>query len=434
MKTKQLFSLFFAAVMCVALLVVIIVLNNRLAGNTPKNGKEDGDTVKVENVDAGTEAETQKKEEEKEEEPEPEPEPVLHNVTFLAAGDNIVHTNVYYDAELNAKAAGTGESYIFDPMYDNIRELVSSRDIAYINQEGPIAGSEFGYSGYPTFNAPNEMGDAIVNTGFDIVSIANNHMLDKGAKGYENSINFWKSKPVTLIGGYESEEDFNTIRYYDYNGLRIALLSYTYGTNGIYLPASSTLWVPYYDEETVDRHCKEARANADLVFVSIHWGYEDHFKPNEEQEKYCDLLVNNNVDVIIGHHPHVLQPMEWRDRPDGKKTLVAYSIGNLLSTMLYSRNMVGGLLTFDIQYYDENTKDAVIANPKLIPTVCYYNKNRRKLKIYKFSEFTPELLATHGSNLSEASNFEQMKGYVTNTIDREFLSDDFLSLIDGNAA
>lgn len=355
-------------------------------------------------------------------------EPIEKTVSFLAAGDNIIHQAVMDDAKRVASEKGLGDTYSFEHMYDDLKSLIADADISFINQEGPIAGKSMGYSGWPNFNAPDEAGITLVNLGFDIVNIANNHLLDRGEKGYANSIEFWKKQPITLIGGYESEDDFNTIRYYEYNDLTIALLSYTYGTNGYYLPSTSTMWVPYYNEnDVVNKHSKEARENADIVIASMHWGDENIFAPNDIQKKYCDILVKNNVDVIIGTHPHVLQPVEWKDRPDGKKTLVAYSIGNLLSTMEKSQNMVGGLLSFEIKYTEP--ENAEIVNPRIIPTMCYYSKKRDSLKLYKFSDFSEELYLTHGCTLKENVNYKTVIGYVTNTIDRQFLDEEFLESI-----
>lgn len=427
MKFKSIFSVAFTVVMCCFLFSGVVFLNNWFSDSstsksnsknhnnpgsikTDKSNETENDTVSStldsDNGNLQTEINDRV-------------------IGFLAAGDNIVHQSVMDDAKSLAIEYSKETDYYFDSMYENLQPIISSADIAFINQEGPIGGKELnGYTGYPAFNAPNEAGTALVNIGFDIINIANNHMLDRGEKGYANSIAFWKNQPVTLIGGYESEEDFNNIRYLDYNGVKIALLSYTYGTNGYYLPSNSTMWVPYYNENNIlQKHATEARKNSDIVIVSMHWGDENSFTPNRIQKQYCDILVNCNVDVIIGTHPHVLQPIEWKERPDGKKTLVAYSIGNLLSTMEYSKNLIGGLLTFEINYTDST--DIYIQNPILIPTICFYSKNRNGLKLYEFSKFSKEMYELHGCTLKENVSFEQAKKYITDTIAKEFLPDDF---------
>ena len=244
----------------------------------------------------------------------------VQTVSFIACGDNLVHSSVYSDAQ--TLAAGTEKEYNFLPMYDNVADIIQNADLAFINQETPFGGSSRPISGYPLFNTPEQMGDDLITLGFDIIGLANNHMLDSTAKGYENTIDFWNSKDgVTAIGGYKNKEDFENIRVIEKNGIKIALLAYTYSTNGLKLPQGSELVIPLYDDETIDRQTKKAKSLADVVIVSIHWGVEDQFKPNAEQKRKAKLMADNGVDVIIGHHPHVLQPLEWIDRADGGKTL-----------------------------------------------------------------------------------------------------------------
>ncbi len=423
MKINKIFSALFSMAMCILLFFVIIFLNNSIGNNNPQSKNEEHEMQ----IEKNSEKDSEVINNNGDAIPIITPEPVKKTVSFLAAGDNIIHQSVMDDA---AKRAVGNDKYDFKPIYSLLRDTISNADIAFINQEGPIAGKSMGYSGYPSFNAPSEAGEALLDVGFDIISIANNHMLDKGEIGYKNSINYWKEKNAFMIGGFESEEDFNTIRYYKYGDLKIAFLSYTYGTNGIYLPSTSTMWVPYYDISAVDKHSREARKNADVVIVSMHWGAEDSFAPNAKQKEYTDILVNNNVDVIIGSHPHVLEPVEWKVRPDGKKTLVAYSIGNFVSTMLYPRNMVGGMLSFDISYTDKS--DVTIENPLLTPTVTFYSMNRDDIKVYKFSDFTKEQYQKHGCILNENISYGKLIDYVTNTISAEFLPEDFKKLADNN--
>lgn len=430
-KNKSTFisGLVLQGVLCLILLCSVIFLHNRFSDNdevTNNNievsGKTDINTETNENKENNIN--TPNNEEIQMPVPEKSKDKII---SFIAAGDNIIHENVILDAKEYAEFVPNGKTYNFEPMYSELSEIISAADIAFINQEGPIGGSVLGYSGYPHFNAPDEVGTALVNAGFDIINIANNHVLDKGEQGYKNSIDFWESQPVTLLGGYKSEEDFNTIRYIEKDGIKIALLSYTYTTNS-FLPPTSELYVPYYDKTIVDKQSKEARENADVVIVSMHWGTENSFDVNSAQKEYRDILVKNNVDVIIGTHPHVLQPIELSDRPDGKKTLVAYSLGNFLSRQQYTKNMVSGLLSFNIKVSAENN-EIYVESPIFTPTVCFYNLNNRRIKVYRFSEFTEEMLKNHGCHQFETPSYSQMIKYVTDTIDKEFLSDDFRKTI-----
>ncbi len=425
-KNKSTFisGLLFQGVLCLLLLFSIIFLHNKFSDNNnnlPDNIEVSGETevttdennfteniIDSPNNDIVT--------------PVPE-KPRDKIISFIAAGDNIIHENVILDAKEYAQLIPNDKEYNFEPMYSELSDVISAADFAYINQEGPTGGIGLGYSGYPHFNAPDEVGEALVTAGFDIINIANNHVLDKGEQGYKNSIDFWESQPVTLLGGYKSEEDFNNICYIEKDGVKIALLSYTYTTNS-FLPPTSQLYVPYYDKKIVDKQSRQARENADVVIVSMHWGTENSFDVNSEQKDYTNILVKNNVDVIIGTHPHVLQPIEMIDRPDGKKTLVACSLGNFLSRQQYSKNMVSGLLSFDIKVSAENS-DVTIESPAFIPTVCFYNLSNRRIKVYKFSDFTEEMLKNHGCHQFETPSYSQMIKYVTDTIDAEFISADF---------
>ena len=346
----------------------------------------------------------------------------VQTVSFIACGDNLVHSSVYSDAQ--TLAAGTEKEYNFLPMYDNVADIIQNADLAFINQETPFGGSSRPISGYPLFITPEQMGDDLITLGFDIIGLANNHMLDSTAKGYENTIDFWNSKDgVTAIGGYKNKEDFENIRVIEKNGIKIALLAYTYSTNGLKLPQGSELVIPLYDDETIDRQTKKAKSLADVVIVSIHWGVEDQFKPNAEQKRKAKLMADNGVDVIIGHHPHVLQPLEWIDRADGGKTLCMYSLGNFLSGMMYSRNMVGGILGFDLCKAPNGVS---VDNVCFIPTVSQYNKNVRGFKIYRFSEYTEALEKAHGAHKFDSGmSMKSMRKIIDNAIPKKFLTEDF---------
>lgn len=352
--------------------------------------------------------------------------PEFKRLSFVAVGDNIIHSSIYSDAM--DLAAGTGQEYNFLPIYENVADIIKEADLAYVNQEAPIAGKERTISGYPMFNSPDQVGYDLIELGFDIVNLANNHMLDRYAAGYQRTIDFWKDKEgITYIGGYENREDYNNIRVVEKNGISIAFLSYTYGTNGINLDKGSQMIVPLCDESgtaEIDRMTKLAREKADIVIVSIHWGHEDWFKPSDLQKEQMQVMVNNGVDVILGTHPHVLQPMMWQDRPDGGRTLVVYSMGNFLSGMLYVRNMVGGIAGFDLLKAGDH---AYVSNPYFIPTVSHYDLSWRGFKLYKFSEYTEDLYNRHRTNkISDPGHdFSYMRKIIDDAIPNEFLIEDF---------
>ena len=355
-------------------------------------------------------------------------------ISFAAAGDNIIHEAVFTDAKNSAAvyASSTGKHtrYRFTDMFEGIADIISSADLSYINHETPVAGDSFRISGYPDFNAPAEVGDDLSEIGFDIINIANNHMLDMKEAGLRNSIDYWNEKAaekdLTIIGGY-TKEDYDNVRFIEKEGVKIGLLSYITLINDKHknaLSASSELLIPYANEEDMTRQVGLAREQgADIIIVSMHWGTENEFEPNSVQKRYAKHLASLGVDVIIGTHSHTLQPVEWIEGQNGHKTLCAYSLGNCLSTMLYSYYMVGGILTFDI--VQDDTGETKIENPLLVPMMCHYSMTRDSLKLYTLENYTDELVSAHGAQLNGEFTMNTLLGYVKNTIDDEFLPDEF---------
>jgi len=357
--------------------------------------------------------------------PETEPpKPKETRITFLAAGDNIVHENVFLDAKSRAKA---GETYNFIDMYDGVADMIAAADLAFINQETPICGDDkFKAAGYPRFNTPEAMGTTLVELGFDIVNVAHNHTLDNGEAGYRGTLDYWKewADDITMIGGYYNKADYENIRVIEEQGVKIALLSYTFGTNsGTALPAGSEMIVPIIKQDEVVRMTKKAAELADLVFVVMHWGDEYQFKPNATQKNLAAAITEAGADVIIGMHPHVIQPVEWKTASDGSKTLVYYSLGNFISTQYDNFNMVGGIGTFDIV---KNESGVHIENAMFHPTVTHYNKQRLGLQVYLMEDYTAELCALHGTpnyGKDKTWNLPHIYSYATKNIAAEFLPD-----------
>lgn len=313
-------------------------------------------------------------------------------ISFLAAGDNVIHPCIYMDAQ--RRADETTRKYNFKPMYADVAEYIAGFDLAFINQETLMGGEELGYSGYPNFNSPQDLGLDLIEIGFDIVNIANNHMCDKGIAGLSGTIDFWNRQPVTLIGGYSDKEDYDTVRVIEQNGIKIAFLSYTYGTNGLTLPSSSELVIPLINDEDIVRQCALAREDADFVIISVHWGNENQSTPSDEQKRVARLMAENGADVIIGHHPHVLQPIEWIES-DAGETLCIYSLGNLVSAMQYWQNMVGGFFTFDIVVMSDGRIYADL--PKFVPTAFYYGPSYYNSHLYFLPDYTENMASTHGT-------------------------------------
>lgn len=404
--------------------------------STAENNTE---TQQQTETDKVTETETDKPETKAEEttkepvttEKETEPDSQPHDVpdgasaSFIFCGDNLVHQAVINNAKRYAQ--GTGQEYNFLPIYDDVASIIKKADCAVINQESQIAGDASEIQGYPKFNTPAQMGDDLITLGYDVVALANNHMLDNKTKGLQNCINYWKTKSVLTVGAYENKTDYDTIRTIDVNGIRVAFLAYTEITNSD--RRADGLITPLLDEATVKRHIASAKKVADVVIVLPHWGKEDSFDVTKTQKKYAQLFAECGADAVVGMHSHVTGKIEYIDRPDGKKMLCAYSLGNFVSTMEYARDMVGLMLKFDIV---NDNGSFIIRNVGVIPTVTYFVytssmklEDRTDLKLYLLSDFTDELAAKHAYNHHENKTIrlKELQKYVTDVVDKQFLPD-----------
>lgn len=258
------------------------------------------------------------------------------SISLIMAGDNLINDKLY-----NAAKKGDG-SYDFKSMYSYIKDIVKNYDLAYYNQETILGGSEIGVSSYPAFNSPYEVGDATIDTGFNLVSLATNHTLDRGEKAIINSLNYWNNKSNVLTSGsYLSNDDRNKINIKEVNNITYTMLNYTYGTNGIKVPEGKEYLVNIWpctgnnpDNDTKYQEYKEVvkkdilrvRDKVDLLIVAMHFGVEYTHVPTNYQIDMAEFLSSLGVDIIIGTHPHVIMPITYIN-----DTLVIYSLGNFLS-------------------------------------------------------------------------------------------------------
>lgn len=372
-------------------------------------------------------------------------------ISFLACPDNIIHPSIYADAIIReAEKKGvtpvfsplaTAE-YDFYPIYENVAADIAAADIAFVNVETLIGGNENGIKGYPMFNTPEAAGETLYNLGFDIYNLAHNHMLDSGDDKYLiNCYNFFKERNGTVIGYYENEAATENIVIMERKGIKIALLTYTYSTNGIPLPANRNTYIPYFNENLINKQVALAKQQADIVLVFAHWGNEDTYLTNNYQRTYAQQFVNLGVDAIIGMHPHVIQPMEWVENGTGGRTLLVYSLGNFISGSQDAFNMLGGTLGFDI-IRDKDSGEVYIDNVLFTPVVTHYIKpgrgiithdtGHREYKIHYLKDYTEELAATHGAHIWEKTNKATLvggkfsKANLVNTV-KKYIPEEFLS-------
>ncbi len=339
-------------------------------------------------------------------------------VNFVSVGDNLIHDGIYEQA---AKRAG-GSGYDFSYCYENVADVIASADIATINQETVISKSNEP-SGYPLFNSPAEVGEEIAKIGFDVINMANNHMLDKGSKGLSEAIDFWDGVDGTVrTGAYKNGEDLNKVEYIEKNGMKIGLVGVTQYTNGLSLPSDSELKIVYSaDEETIERKIKAAKEACDIVLVNVHWGNEYTTVPVDGQRALAKKMSDWGADVIIGHHPHVIEPIEFIDREDGSRTLVAYSLGNFISQQNTPARVIGGMLYYSVTK-DFNTGEVTIDGVRFEPTVTHYVRGSHDVQIYRLSQYSDELAQKQASRLNEPSfGISYINDFVSKVIDSQFL-------------
>ncbi|MBR1383223.1 MAG: CapA family protein [Ruminococcus sp.] len=342
-------------------------------------------------------------------------------VHLACAGDNLIHDNIYMDAQ---KEDG---SYDFSKCYAPCKKLIEGADIAILNQE-TLVNDAFPPSTYPVFSTPTECGDAVVDFGFNVISMSNNHVLDKGSVGLISSLDYWDTKDVVHYGAYRSEEDANDIKTMEVNGITFAFLGYMEYTNGLYLDDDEPGKVIYLSEEDViKRQVEEADKIADVVVVSCHFGTEIYNEINTMQITMSEKLVEWGADLIIGTQAHALSTCRYLDKPDGGQAFVYYGLGNFLHTMYDARNpdglngksLVGIFGTLDI-IKDYATGEITIENVKAIPVISHYEGESYdtmwyNCAVYPYADYTDELLEKHIMHWRSGigrSDFERSISYI----------------------
>ncbi|WP_335868966.1 CapA family protein [Bacillus sp. 2205SS5-2] len=270
--------------------------------------------------------------------------PFSTNATIGAIGDILIHDRVYDGAK-------TSSGYDFRPMLENVKEHLQKPDFLIANQESMPGGVELGLSSYPSFNSPHEIIDALQDAGVDMVTNANNHSLDRGEKALNSAIDYYEKVNMPYTGAFKSPEDQQTIRKFNVNGISFAVLSYTYGTNGIPVPAGKDYMVNLIDEQKMIQDIQRVKkeAEVDLVILGIHWGLEYQLLPTDFQQNLAHSLTDVGADIIFGHHPHVLQPIETRKTADGRDAVIVYSLGNFISGQTGDYKDIGGILSLTVE-------------------------------------------------------------------------------------
>ena len=333
-----------------------------------------------------------------------------NSITILGVGDNLAHEQVFL-------TASTGSGYDFRPFYKNIKPFISSADLATVNQETPLATALGSASGYPHFNTPTEMGDALIDAGFDVANMGNNHMFDMGVDGAYVTREYWDEKNIPCTGFYYGYDDLFDFRIIEKNGIRVAFLSFVEMTNDE-LPSSYSAIVVYMnDPDLVRSMIEEAKEKADIVVVHAHWGDENTDVTNDYVYNEAQKLVDWGADIVFGNHSHVLQDLVTLTREsDGQKCPVIYSLGNFFSAQKVRDQLVSGMLNVQV------TKDASgKVKPSamgFLPIVTHYTGDRENLALYPLSMYSDELALMHGTATVSTEGLPMSMDYIESLLEK----------------
>lgn len=301
------------------------------------------------------------------------------NFTMTAIGDTLCHNTQYWDAYNSST-----KQYDFSYVYDDIKDYTSSADITIGSLETTFAGEDRGYSNYPVFNSPDSLATGLKDIGVDVISLAGNHALDYGYSGICRTIDVLDNVGISHLGTYKSAEDQDKILIKDVKGVKIAFINYTYGTNGIPVPSDKPYCLNLIDKDLISKQIKQAKEqNVDMIVACMHWGTEYKTSANDEQKELADFLFKSGVDIILGNHPHVIEPMEKKtitlDDGSTKDVFVVYALGNFTADQRAEITRDSAILNLDI------TKDSdgkiLINKVSYVPIYMYKNS---AAKVHKF--------------------------------------------------
>lgn len=337
-----------------------------------------------------------------------QPEP---DITIVMVGDILLHTAVNESGEMED---GT---YNYNHLFENVRTDIEEADLAIANQEVILGGTEIGLSGYPAFNGAFEVGDALCDAGFDVILHATNHALDKGKRGLLNCLHYWETNhpEMSVLGIYESaEEHEEDLFLYEKDDIKIAILNYTYGTNGIALPADMPFAVNMLDKDQVKEDVIKAEEKADFIIVCPHWGTEYNLGISKQQEEYAKLFADLGVDLVIGTHPHVIEPISWVEstvsedatQEEPHKMLVYYSIGNYINATSrtgdgVAAQAVGAMAKITIS--KDKKGEAIISDYAAIPLVTQMLTGPGLITTYKLSDYSERLAESNEMVLHDSA-------------------------------
>ena len=320
----------------------------------------------------------------------PEVEELLDTIQIVMVGDMLMHEPII---KSGLQADG---SYNFDHLFEHVKDTISEADLAIANQETMMGGPSYGYTGYPSFNTPYALADAEAKAGFDVLLFATNHAMDKGSRAIFNCMDYMEANhpEMAYLGIHRSQQAQNENIYtYEKNGIKIAILNYTYGTNGIPLPEDMPYVVNLLNENQIRSDIRKAEEMADFTIVCPHWGTEYNLGISDDQKQWTKVFLEEGVDLVIGAHPHVIEPIEWVKDENGHQMLVYYSLGNFVNGTSstghgVTNRMVGGIADVVLEKNEDGTVEIKSYDAKEI--VCHMGKET-EYTVYYMEDYTEEM-------------------------------------------
>lgn len=375
------------------LLAVLVVLS---MGSSVVSGAVYFMRPKEEPIKQNTQEKTELKEENK-----------SSSFTFAGVGDNLIHQAIFSQYEMG------DIDYDFKEDYALMKPYIEAADLSFINQETICAGEEFGLSHYPQFNGPTQILDAVADTGFDWLAASSNHSLDKGSDALLAELNYLHENypDISVTGAYRNEEESNQYIVREVNGIKVGLLGYTYGLNGIPLPEDMPWLVELINEDQIQKDMEALSKISDVQIVSMHWGTEYHTEIEADQQALAQKMNEWGVEVIIGTHPHVIKPAEII-QGEKQDTLCYYSLGNFLSAQDTNEGMVGGMASFTLQY-DFDTQETSFKDVKFTPTVMYYDPAFTTFKVMTIHDYNDDYIPSH---YVASLGYDMSKAWIQNYV------------------
>lgn len=340
-----------------------------------------------------------------------------NTIHLIAVGDNLIHQHIYESADMSQPM------WNYDHLYTHIRDDITAADLAAVNEECIFVADHEDVSAYPAFGSPTEIGDALVNAGFDIVEHATNHSFDKGTAGIQETLTYWKTShpDIRILGIHEDQAAADTIQQITCKGVNFALLNYTSTINGENYNQLPTYMLDLLRSEKVVSDVAKAKQNSDMVIAFLHTGTEYAEQPNQDQKNFLQLLLAQGVDIAICSHTHVLQNFETLRDDQGNEMLVYYSLGNFISTQKEPECLLGGMADITISR-DLQTGELSISDSDLVPLVTHYNHEKKEYAVYKLEDYTEELASQHGvhAETTEPFTLDTLKARYENILTQTY--------------